>query len=98
MIGPDTVLRRCSDVRYRHVPPETVLVRQAGPEVMVLNGVAGRILDLVDGKATVGDLVAAVVREYDAPPDAVERDVLAFAEELLAAQVVAVVAGGGGER
>ncbi len=88
MIGPETVLRRRPDVRYRHVPPETVLIRQAGPEVMVLNGVAGRLLDLVDGRATLAELAGALAREYDAPREVIERDVLAFAAELLAAEVV----------
>lgn len=88
MIGLDTVLRRRPDVRYRHIPPETVLIRQAGPEVMVLNGIAGRLLDLVDGHISIAGLIAALAAEYDAPRETVERDVLEFAAELLAAEVV----------
>jgi hypothetical protein len=91
VIGPDTVLQRRSDVRYRHFPPETIVIRQAGPEVLVLNGVAGRILDLVDGKTSVGELAAGLVLEYDAPRERVERDVLAFVAELVAAEVFSIV-------
>ncbi len=94
MIEPTTRLRRCSDVRYRHIPPETLLIRQSGPEILVLNGIAGRLLDLLSPGVTAGDLVEAMQREYDGPPADVERDTLAFLDDLLATGIVEVATGG----
>ena len=90
MIAMDTVLIRREGIFYRHVPPETVVIRQGGPEVLVLNGIAGRILDLIDGRVSLRAVATVIVEEYDGPAETVERDVLAFGEELLAADVVAV--------
>jgi len=91
MIDLTSVLARRSDVRYRHVPPETVLIRQSGPEVILLNGIAGRVLDLIDGRRSLAELVAALADEFEAPRPTLESDVLAFASELHAAAVVEIV-------
>jgi hypothetical protein len=90
VIGTATVLRCKSDVRFRAVPPETVVIRQAGPEVLVLNAVGGRILELLDGRRPVAGVLDALRAEYDVAPDALERDTLAFLAELLAGEVLEV--------
>ena len=92
MISLDSVLARQGDVFYRHVPPETVVIRQGGPEVMVFSDVAGRILDLIDGRATLREVAARLAGEYDASRETLERDVLDFGEELIESAVVSVVA------
>jgi Coenzyme PQQ synthesis protein D (PqqD) len=58
---------------------------------MVLSSVAGRILDMIDGRASLRAVTLLLGKEYDAPPETLEQDVVAFAEELLAADVVSVV-------
>jgi hypothetical protein len=88
MIQHSTYLRRASDVRYRHIAPETLVIRQSTPEVMVLNGVAGRTLDLLGEGAMAGALVAALQAEFAAPPEEIEREVLEFLDELAAAGVI----------
>ena len=90
MIEATTPLRRRSDVRFRHIPPETLVIRQAGPEVLVLNGVAGRILDLLDRGATAGELVARLGDEYSGDAGVIEREAMAFLDELVAAGVLEV--------
>ena len=85
------MLQRRGDVRYRHFPPETIVVRQDGPEIMVFNAVAGRILELVDGRSSVRELASTLVSEYDAPRETLEADVARFAQELVEAGLVAVV-------
>ncbi len=79
----DSVLRIRSDVRFRRVPPETVAIRQSAGEVLVLNGVAGRILELCDGRRSLSDLVTSLLSEYEVVRPELERDVLAFAGELV---------------
>jgi hypothetical protein len=90
MIEPSTALRRRSDVRFRHIPPETVVIRQAGPEVLVLNGVGGRILELLDHDATAGALIERLRDEYQGEGDAIAHEALQFLEDLVGAGVLEV--------
>jgi len=88
MIEGTMVFRRCRDVRYRIVGAEAVVVRQSGPEVLVLNGVGARVIEGVDAKTTVAALVARLAEEYDVDPQTLERDVTSFLSELAEGGVV----------
>ncbi len=81
-ITPSTVLRRRSDVRYRRIEGEAVVVRQSSAEVLVLNGVGADVLDLADGERSVRAWIDTLSKVYDADSEALARDVLAFAAEL----------------
>ena len=81
-ITPSTVLRRRSDVRYRRIEGEAVVVRQSSAEVMVLNEVAASVLDLADGERSVHAWIDALAEVYDTDPEDLARDILAFAAEL----------------
>jgi pyrroloquinoline quinone biosynthesis protein D len=80
-----TVLRRRSDVRYRLIEGEAVVLRQSAAEVLVLNGVGASVLDLADGERSVAGWIETLAAEYDADPAMLERDVLEFATELFEA-------------
>lgn len=80
-----TVLRRRSDVRYRRIEGEAVVLRQSAAEVLVLNGVGASVLDLADGERSVANWIETLAAEYDADPAVLEGDVLEFAAELCAA-------------
>ena len=82
MIDDAAVFRRRSDVRYRIVGPEAVVIRQSGPEVLVLNGVGARVIDGIDARTTVATLVTRLAEDYDVDRGTLERDVVAFLEEL----------------
>ena len=88
MIEGDAVFRTRDDVRFRIVAPEAVVIRQSGPEVLVLNGVGARVLEGVAAARPVSGLVAALAEEYDVAPATLERDVVAFLEELSTAGVI----------
>jgi hypothetical protein len=90
-----TVLRRRSDVRYRRIEGEAVVLRQSAAEVLVLNEVGASVLDLADGERSVGEWIEALTREYDADGETLARDVLTFAVELQEAGMLEEVAGGG---
>src|SRR5215210_6221189 len=68
-----SVLRPASDVRFRIVDREAVVVRQHDAEVLVMSDVAARLLSLADG-------VRPVAAWLDVLAD--EHDVLRFAAEL----------------
>jgi coenzyme PQQ synthesis protein D (PqqD) len=80
-ITPATVLQRRSDVRYRRIEGEAVVLRQSTAEVLVLNEVGAAVLDLADGERSVGDWIGALAAEYEGDPETLTRDVLAFAAE-----------------
>ncbi len=83
----DTILRRCADVRFRTVLDEGVVIKQETAEVLVLNEVAARTLELLDGARTVAEVEAQLAAEFDAPPE-LGHDVVAYLDELLAAGIV----------
>jgi pyrroloquinoline quinone biosynthesis protein D len=87
-ISTSTVLRRARDVRFRAVDDETVVIRQEAAEALVLNELAGRILDLIDGQRTVGAVVDRLLDEYDVEENDLAADVQEYLEELLATGVV----------
>jgi hypothetical protein len=96
-INLSTVLRRPSDVRYRRIEGEAVVLRQSVAEVLVLNGVGATVLDLADGRRPVGEWIDALVREYGADRETVARDVLEFAGEAAAAGLLEPVPVGSAE-
>jgi hypothetical protein len=77
-----TVLRRRSDVRYRRIEGEAVVLRQSAAEVLVLNEIGASVLDLADGDRPVREWIETLAEEYDADPATLARDVLEFAGEL----------------
>lgn len=92
MIRPESVLRLKPDVRQRFLRPEAVVVRQSAPEVMVLNELAGELLERIDARASVRGLIDAVAPLYAIERERLEADVLAFLEELREAGVVEEIA------
>jgi len=85
---PDTVLRRCADVRFRTVLDEGVVIKQDTAEVLVLSEVGARILELLDGSRTMAEVETALAEEFDAPGDEIRADLGRYVAELLAAGVI----------
>jgi hypothetical protein len=88
------VLRPSSDLRFRHIESEAVVVRQRAGEVLVMNEVAARILDLADGRTPVSGWIEVLAEEYDVDREALARDVVAFAAELAAEGMLESVSDG----
>lgn len=78
MIDPTTVLRRRTDTRFRLLGSEGIVIQQTAGDVIALNPVAARAVELVDGKRSAGDIVRSMQDEFDAGHDQIERDVLEF--------------------
>ncbi len=92
-IDTATVLRRSRDIRHRRIDSEAVVVRQKAGEVLVMNEVAARLLDLADGQASINAWVDALAGEYDVDRETLERDVLNFAAELAAEGMLEIADG-----
>jgi hypothetical protein len=82
-IGEGSVMQRRADVRFRVIDEEGVVVRQSAGEVLVLNDLATRILAMADGLSPVAHWIDALLGEFDVERPELERDVLAFAAELV---------------
>ena len=76
------------DIRYRVIDDEAVVVRQTDGDVLVLNEVAARVLELAGEGFTSDQICDRVGGEYDAPREAIRRDVLAFLDRLTELRVL----------
>ena len=88
MIATDMVLKRCADARYRNIGGEGVVVRQAAGEVLVLNEIGVRVLELLEAMMPVSGLLDALDAEYEIDRPTLEQDVLAYLQELVDAGVI----------
>jgi hypothetical protein len=77
-----SVLRPASDVRFRVVDQEAVVVRQRSSEVLVMSEVAARILALADGVRPIDAWLDVLADEFEVDRGTLESDVLRFAAEL----------------
>lgn len=83
MIGPASLLKPRDDVRYRVVDHKAVVIRQGDGEVVILNEVGARVLALIEEGSSVGRLLDQMTDEFDVERGELERDVLAFLQELV---------------
>jgi hypothetical protein len=80
---------RASSAAWRRVDGEMVVLQPDAGELVGLNGVGGRVWELIDGVRSVDEIARTVGAEYhDAPPERVAADVVAFVRELAAAKLV----------
>lgn len=77
------MLKPASDVRFRVVDQEAVVVRQRSSEVLVMSEVAARLLTLADGVRPIDAWLDVLADEYEVDRGTLEQDVLRFAAELV---------------
>lgn len=92
----DTVLRRRSDIRFRRVGHEWVVVVQRSAEVVILNEWAGEVLDLVDGNRTLDAIATVLAGRFEGEPSEILTDVIRFAGELEAGGLCEATSSGAG--
>jgi hypothetical protein len=77
------------DVVARQIEGELILVPLTSDggsledELYTLNETGRAIWERLDGKKSLGDVTAELSKEFDTPPEEIERDVLGFTAELL---------------
>ena len=87
-MNDDSRFRVCRDVRYRVVEREAVVLRQGPGEVLILNEVGARVLQLVDEGRRLADVVAQLQAEFDVGRNVLRRDVEVFLDEAVEAGLV----------
>ena len=88
MFEPTVVFRKCTDTRYRRLADDGVVVKQTAGEVLVLNEVGVRVLELLETALPVSSLLEDLAKEYTVDRITLEQDVQTYLQELLAAQVI----------
>jgi len=88
MIEATKIFRKRADARYRNVGGEGVVVRQTAGEVLVLNEVGVRVLDLLAAETSVANVVTALIAEYEVDQATAESDVSRYIQELLDAGII----------
>lgn len=91
----DARLGLCSDVRFRRVADEAVIIRQDAGEVLVVNELGARVLEMLEGPGAVSydELVDRLSREYE-QAESLPSDILEFLVELVDSGVAASRAAG----
>jgi len=90
MIDSDSRLRRKDKVLAHQVEGKEVLLRLDSGEYYALDEVGSCIWALCDGTRSVGEVVAKLDEEYDAPPDTIRSDALELLQDLLDEKLVYV--------
>ena len=86
----DMSLRIPDDVVFRELDGEAVVLNLDTGMYFGLDQVATRMWHLLEQHAGLKKVLDALVDEFDAPPDQLERDLLAFADLLMHKGLVAV--------
>jgi len=84
----DTILHRSEDVLCHELGGEAVLLDLASEPHFGLDPVGTRILELVDGRASLGTIHSALCAEYDADPARTGDDLMTLARSLAEAGLV----------
>jgi hypothetical protein len=98
--SPSTVYARRGEFVTRAIAGEAIIVpvrHNKGDleSVYNLNEVAAFVWARIDGRATLGDVAAAVAAEFDVTPELAASDAAEFVAALLAAGIVEAIAPGG---
>jgi coenzyme PQQ biosynthesis protein PqqD len=67
---------------------ETVIVLPNKNQIKVVNEVGSFVLHLIDGKRTVASIVQEVHRQYAAPLEQIEQDVVKYLEQLAEKEII----------
>ena len=70
------------DVRYRLLLNEAVVIRQDAAEVLGLNLVGARVLELIDEGLSESTILERLLQEFDVTPRQLQADVRDFIAEL----------------
>ncbi len=84
----ESKFRLREDVRYRVVGNEAVVVRQEAAEVVALNAVGARVLELMSDERSIDEVVNALISEYDVDRPTLESDVETFVGEIVEAGIL----------
>lgn len=83
-----TVLTRSPDAASRTYEGQATIVLPSRAEVKVLNEVGSRVWESIDGRRTLGEILDAVLADFDVSREQAEADVIEFIGTLRAQGMV----------
>ena len=84
----DTIYRRRTDVRFRVIDSQGVIICQDSGEAIVVSDVGARILELMDAELSLVDIVDTLSGEYEVARKTLEEDAVTFTDELIDCGVI----------
>ena len=87
-IDAGTVPRLKAHVRLQFNEARGQWIVQAPERVLMPDEIAISVLKLCDGQASVAAIAAELAREYEAPPEVVETDVIEMLQDLMEKGIV----------
>ncbi len=88
MTESNRIYRLKSDIRYRTIADEGIVLRQDEGEVLVVNGVGVRVVELIAEGTSFQQILTTLETEYEVEPEQLKTDVLTYLEELEKAGVL----------
>jgi hypothetical protein len=82
MLNEGLILKPRADVRFRVIGDEGVVVLQEEAEVIALNEVGASIFSLLDARRSLGEVLEALLDEYDVDRESLASDLSTFVSEL----------------
>ena len=82
MLSLESCVVKNEKIPWRIIEEEGVLVDVGKGEVIHLNKVAASIWGIIDGKKTVGEIIAEIRKEYEVDKQSAESDVISFLDKL----------------
>jgi hypothetical protein len=94
MANLEKIYERSSEVRYRILEDQAVVVRQDVAQVFVLSEVGARVLELLDGKRKLTDVRDLLLLEFEVDEAQLERDLNEYINRLKEAGLIHCSEGG----
>lgn len=88
MANLEKIYERSSEVRYRILEGQAVVVRQDVAQVFVLSEVGARVLELLDGKRKLADVRDLLLVEYEVDEAQLEQDLNQYIKRLKEAGII----------
>ncbi|KPK42168.1 MAG: hypothetical protein AMJ78_03450 [Omnitrophica WOR_2 bacterium SM23_29] len=79
---------RNSDIAWRIIDGEALVVSPKDSLIYPLNGIATRIWELLDGKRSVSDISSIICDEFEGDTAVIQKDVVDFIQDLLKAGLI----------
>ena len=88
MANLEKIYERSSEVKYRILEGEAVVVRQDVAQVFVLSEVGARVLELLDGKRKLTDVRNLLLLEYEVDGAQLDQDINEYIKRLKEAGII----------
>ncbi len=95
MVALDTVFQRRSDVRFRRIATDGVVLVQNAGLVIGLNEVGARVLELLGSRITVREMLERLETEFNATREQLLADLSGFLEQLVEVGIAEEARAGG---